>query len=288
MRMPLAAVLVSMVLLRAASAQECPLYAADSEVSSAALLHDAAQRDGVKVLLATDRSGPGRDPLEESFFYYENLLRPALRSLVSDPDVGAPARFVLATIAVPEDIKLIVESPPVSMRLFPNRWAYAAACSLLSPSSENEWSFLRKCAVNGYDDRWVDEGAIQTLKLIASKRSREVLEEALRQNVKRTGLITRALEYVDSHPEPLEGPNLEDLAVRVAQAVKIGNWSQNRKPRCNATGDKALVDIFYDADLDVLRYTATFHRVDSTWTLRGVSETMQMLVLRPGIVRIRR
>jgi hypothetical protein len=54
--------------------------------------------------------------------------------------------------------------------------------SLLNASSEQEWGFLHKCAINEYDDRWVDAEAIQTLKLIAWPRGRETLDQALRVN----------------------------------------------------------------------------------------------------------
>ena len=158
------------------------------------------------------------------------------------------------------------------------------ACSLLDPKSEEEWSFLRKCALNEFDDHWVDAGAIQSLRLIASSRSREILIDAQRHNAFRSRLIAEALEHIQSGPLPMVSSNLEELARRVAQEVKHGDWTGNGKPRCSEWGDKALVDLRFSTGLDFLTYTATFHRVDGAWRLRGLQETLQALVLSPGRV----
>jgi hypothetical protein len=56
-------------------------------------------------------------------------------------------------------------SRPPESSIFGDRWRYAVATSLVSPDDEDEWSFLRRCALNEFNDRWVDAGAIQTLKL---------------------------------------------------------------------------------------------------------------------------
>src|ERR1700693_2485110 len=89
-------------------------------------------------------------------------------------------------------------------------------------ASEEEWAFLRKAAFNGFDDRWVDYGAIQTLKLIASPRSRQILEEAGQRNPERAEMVAAALDYIRSNPSPLSDGNLEVLAKRTAEVVKIG------------------------------------------------------------------
>ena len=212
--------------------------------------------------------------------YYEAQLRDSLRALLGDPLAGTKARQVLALIGDPDDLRLVVElAPPSRSGPFANRWAYSVACALLEPQSQAEWDFLREAATNGYDDRWVDAGAIQTLKLIASPRSRQILEEAREQNPFRAKSISRALEYVDSNPAPLAGAKLEDVAARVAQAVRIGKWTGNGKPRYNQARDKALVDSVFDAGDDQLTYTATFHWANGVWRLRGVRETLQAMVI---------
>jgi hypothetical protein len=47
---------------------------------------------------------------------------------------------------------------------------------MLEPSTQAEWAFLSKCARGDFDDPQVEAGAIETLRLIASPKSRKVLE----------------------------------------------------------------------------------------------------------------
>jgi hypothetical protein len=215
-----------------------------------------------------------------SIFYYEDTLRPSLRSLLNDRRARENARAVLALIGDPADLRLVVRrAPPIDRTPFSNRWAYGVACALLEPASEQEWAFLRACALNDYDDRWVDAGAIQTLKLIASPRSLEILQEVQRLNVNRAHALSEAIAYVLSNPGALQGLDLEALARRVASTNKFGKWEGNQKPRYNERRDKALVDIVYYAPGDRLTYTATFHRIDGLWRLRGLRETLQEAVM---------
>src|SRR5450631_619581 len=83
-----------------------------------------------------------------------------------------------AVLGVPEDLRFIMRLTPASGAAndpFKDRWRYLVATSLLNPDGEDEWSLSRKCALNEFDDRWLSFGAIQTLKLIASPRSTEIL-----------------------------------------------------------------------------------------------------------------
>ena len=147
-------------------------------------------------------------------------------------------------------------------------------------ASEEEWAFLRKAAFNGFDDRWVDYGAIQTLKLIASPRSRQILEEAGQRNPERAEMVAAALDYIRSNPSPLSDGNLEVLAKRTAEVVKIGELEGVGPPQYNQAHDKALVDFLFLTGNDRLTYTATFHEVAGVWRLRGVRETMQAFLFR--------
>jgi hypothetical protein len=187
-------------LVGAALAQECPLQIGDPNVFRVARLQGASQQNELRELI-TDELRSDKHELRESVFYYEARLRPALRSLLQDPKVNEEAVDLLTLIGVPEDLRTIIERPPQPKRkAFLHRWAYSVACSLLDPSSEEEWSFLRHCALNEYHDRWVDAGAIQTLKLIASPRSREILEEAHNQNEFRVRSVTGALQALTLTP----------------------------------------------------------------------------------------
>ena len=168
-----------------------------------------------------------------------------------------------------------------------NRWAYHVVCALVRPGSDAEWQVLQRAAFDEYHDAWADAGAIQTLKLIASDRSRGILEEAMSRNPERDALIAKALEYIDSHSRPLRDTNLERLAARAAQALEIGDWDGNSELLYNRAHDKAIVDCVFERGRDRLTYTATFYRERAVWQLTGVRETMQALMppAAPPVVR---
>jgi hypothetical protein len=97
------------------------------------------------------------------------------------------------------------------------------------------------------------------------------------RNQERVPLAAGALDYIKSNPAELADSDLEALAKRVAQVLKIGTWNGNRPPRFNESGDKALIDFLFHTGMDSLRYTATFHRIDGVWVLRGTRETYQTI-----------
>ena len=209
----------------------------------------------------------------------DNLFRPPLRRLLDNLKIAAQASSLLSFIGVPEDLRLVVEKAPAPRKeLFQDRWAYSVVTALLSPSTEKEWSFLRSCALNEYDDLWVDAGAIQTLKLIASPKSRAILEQIPTKNPDRSDEAKAAVDYINAKPAPLSDRSLTNVAERVAKAVKIGSWKGNKPPTFNSSSDKALVQCEFRTGRDLLVYTATFHKVGEAWVLRGVRETMQALL----------
>jgi hypothetical protein len=218
------------------------------------------------------------------WFIHESEFRESLRKLVPDPHVWQEATAALATIGVPEDIKFIVQHANGTVdkdEAFTNRWAYPVVSSLLSPSSEEEWAFLKRCAENGFDDLWVDFAGIKSLKLIASPKSLEILKEAEGKNLYRKKAIQRAIQYIESKPPPLEDEDLVTAARKVAETLQIGKWQGNRAPRFNEKRDKALIDCEFIAGQDLLVHTATFHKAGKVWKLRGVRETLQALLAQP-------
>ena len=154
-------------------------------------------------------------------------------------------------------------------------------CHLVEPNSERQWQFLRRAALNEYQDEWVEAGAIQTLKLNGSDRSQRILEEVRGHDSEHAELVAQAIKYARARPAPLFDRNLNRAAYRVAQAVKMGDWSGNSRPRYNEAGDKALVSAVFLAGRDRLTFTATFHRDHSVWRLRGVREALQELLPNP-------
>jgi hypothetical protein len=219
---------------------------------------------------------PDEKQFRDTLFYYEAKLRPALRALALDQKISERIRDLLSMIGVSEDLHLIMQLPPPPVSQgFPERWRYSVAASLVSPDNEDEWSFLRRCALHEFDDYWVDLGAIQTLKLTGSPRSQRILEEAQQKNQSQAPRIASALNYIKSNPGEFSHSDLDALARRAGDAINLGKWVGNDSPRFNQSGDKALIDITFKTAMDHLVYTATFHRIGGTWTLRGMRETLQ-------------
>jgi hypothetical protein len=244
----------------------------EEDVRRVSLLHGLAQRTALRKLLVADAEGTYLE-----FFLYEGRLTRSLRSLLQDEKVGNQARWLITLVGDQEDLKFVVETAPAHWQRAPlkTRWGYDVVCALLEPTSESEWAILRNAASGEFDDRWVDWGAIQTLKLIASPRSRQILEEARQRNEFRAKSIDKAIEYIEMNPPPFNGRNLKELAGRVAETIKIGDLEGNNAARYNQAGDKALIDFEFRTAEDLLTYTATFHKVGAVWKLRGVRETMQ-------------
>jgi len=241
-----------------------------------AMLDEKAQIPELRELLAADFEDSG-DGLETLVFAQEHRFRPALRALVTDAKIGMVAGQLLAFIGAPEDVRLVLEHapPPAPADSFENRWAYGVASALLEPSTEKEWAFLRSSALDEYDDAWVEAGAIQALKLIASPKSLQILKEVRAARRESAEQVEDAIQYIESAPPSLADEDLAAAGKKVAQAIRIGDWKGNKEPRFNEAGDKALVDCEFIAGRDLLVYTATFHKVEGRWKLRGVRETMQ-------------
>ena len=252
-------------------------------------LEGDARRERLRELLA-GWIAPDGEPSHELgpfVFIHEAELRPLLRDLAWDPLVTEHVRNILARIGEPDDLRLIMRLPSTQSVLFPERWRYSIATALVNPDDESEWSFLRDCAGNKFDDRWVDAGAIQSLRLTATARSRALLLEIQRQNSMRRERIARALAYIDGNPPPLADTDLKVVAQRVAKAIEIGDVEAIGSPLLNLAGNKALVDLILQTDLDRLTYTATFHKIDGVWTLRGVHESRQAFAPRPNLRPVR-
>ena len=94
----------------------CRLQIGDADIFRVAQLQGREQQIALRGVLAAH----GRDRTE-SVFYYGNWLRPSLRDLVQDAEVGEAASSSLTIIAVPEDIQRIIDSPPQAKKFaFPN------------------------------------------------------------------------------------------------------------------------------------------------------------------------
>jgi hypothetical protein len=199
--------------------------------------------------------------LSDALFHAEARWRPDLLKLAADYSY---ARSVLALIARPEDLDLLMTLPPGEAA-----WRPFVASSLIDPDDETEWSFLFDCAAGEFGDSAARQ-AILALKLTPTSRSQKVLEQARIRNTNKYLLpsIDNALEFVRSKPGPLADHDPQGLARRVALAIDAASWTGNGAPRFNEAQDKALVDLEFSGC--AVRYTATFHHIDEKWVLRGV------------------
>ena len=248
------------------------------DIEQISMLTGVEQKDKLKEVLTGNFTEEIRS-LEEIIFSKEKNFRPVLCELLGESEYFNQVSSILAFIGNPQDIRLIIKKSPLNKKgFFQNRWAYNVACAVFDPISDEEWAFIRKCVINEYEDRWVDAGAISTLKLVASLRSLEILQEAQKKNTYRVELITEAINYITSNPSPISDMNLEETAKKLAQIIKVGKWKGNNKPYYNEDKDKAIVDLRFVEGRDLLIYTATFHKVEGLWKLRGVRETMQTLL----------
>jgi hypothetical protein len=251
----------------------------DADITRILALPAEAQRRELRESLAGEMD-PAGAPLDEMIFSRQDQARASLRWLLDDPQIGAQAGELLAFIGQPDDVRLLVQfAPDPNGDAAVNRWAYAVASALLEPSAERQWSFLKKCAADNYGDHWVDTAAIRTLRLIASPRSLQTLQEARELNPYRTNEIDRAIAYIISRPPPLSAPDAGEAARRLAQALDAGTWMGNEPPRYDRQGDAAVVDCnFLAGGSQFLVFTATLRNQGESWRVSGVRVTRQKLL----------
>ena len=212
--------------------------------------------DAIRELLASDTP-----KLNDAIFQFEHRLRPTLRTLLKDPQFTRSARYLLAMIAEPKDIERILTLPPPPADGDENDyWRYAITTALIQPTTESGWQFLERGARGDYEGRWVATGAIQSLQLNGTARSQALL---------------RSLRITPDRSPSLADRDLETAAKNIAMALGPKTWQANDAPRFNEAGDKALIDLTLVQGRDRLIYTATFHKINDSWTLRNVYETYQ-------------
>ena len=116
--------------------------------------------------------------MSEAVFYRERDLRPGLRALIHDQHAGDLAREFLLIIAVPEDIRFLLQSAaPQSHGAGARNWATELTSAMLDPSTEAEWDFLRKCAFGEAAQAGATFGAIAAMRLNGTARAVQILKE---------------------------------------------------------------------------------------------------------------
>ena len=171
MNVPLKTLICAMELVGSAQAQ-CLAPSLDPAFERIVNQSAKSQKDA---FLQTLKASNNYRQFLDSVFYYGDRLRPGLRLLATGRRGNGYWIEFASLIGEPEDLRAVKGKPPRSDLPLSYRWAYQVACSLLDASSDQDWSFLRKCALRQIDDPWAVTGAIQTLRLIASPRAREML-----------------------------------------------------------------------------------------------------------------
>lgn len=210
----------------------------------------------------------------DAVFTDDDLFRPALRRLADDPKVGDRAIALLASIGEPEDMRWIAEHAPASRS---EGWKERVRESWLDeaflvPTTQEEWTFLRRCALGEVGDGGAWAGAFQTLWFHPTMRGRWILEEVRARYPTRGDEVADALAYAATRPGLPEGRDLIGLARRVASAIGPGMRTEAGPPRYNARGDKARVPLELVEGRCLFAYTATFQKVEGVWHLRGLGQ----------------
>lgn len=256
----------------------------ESDVTRIAALAQKDRAHELKELMA----GVLKDgSLARALFKMDRAFRPVIRELVHDPAFQTEAVRMLAFLGLPEDLQWVVEQMPTPTKRIPDDlWAQDVAAAMLEPLIERQWSFLKICASGDCDpDNAVDvaASAIQTLKLIASPRSQQILEELRPTDEDLASFTSEAITYVKSRPEPLLDHKLVDLGKRVAIAVKFdAEWKGNAPPEFNKNRDRALIDLAFEYERQNISHTAAFQKVSGLWILRGVHMTRASLPTGPA------
>lgn len=146
-----------------------------------ASLRGLAQVRELREILGGEIKGDQR-AFDTQIFQQASLFRSSLLERVKDPKSRAAAGQLLAMIGMPEDLRFFLSLPPPPDSGNSNQWCYMIATALFDPQTEPEWAFLRRCADNEFGNLWVDTGAIETLRYLASPKSLAILEAAKSKN----------------------------------------------------------------------------------------------------------
>ncbi len=247
----------------------------ESDVTRIAALDEKERARELKELMAGVLKGGS---LARALFKLDHTFRPVLRDLVHDPAIQTEAIRLLAFLGLPEDLAWITEQMPTpKKKILDDLWASELVAAMLEPGTEREWSFLKKCASGDYDpddNSEIAGSAIQTLMLIASPRSQQILQELRPTDEELASFTSEAITYVKSKPGPLVDRNLVELSKRVVIALKSDmEWKGNTAPEFNKNRDKAMIDLNFESEQVKSTCTATFHEVSGLWKLRGVQMT---------------
>lgn len=251
-----------------------------NDLARLASLHGEPQRSALRDLLVAEREQDGERALEDFLLQHTSKIHDAFLALMNDDHAGEPARHLISILALPEDMArmLPVVPRPSAAGAFDDRWIYGAVTGLVEPTTDTEWKLLEQAAFGDYDDGWVDYGAIQSLRLNASARSRAILAQVPKHNREREKTIQRALAYIDAGAKPVSDPDIAAAGAKAAKAVGLSGWRGNGEPRYSEDHQTGLIEARFIIDRDLLVYTATFHRVGNEWRLRAMRETMQALL----------
>jgi hypothetical protein len=249
------------------------------DAARALSLSGEAQQSALRALMLAEADENSGKALDELFLEHTSQVHDSVLALTDDAHAGQPAKRLVAVLALPGDMaRILPVAPKPSTTLFDNRWIYDMVTGLVEPTTEAQWQLLERAAAGDYDDGWVDAGAIQSLRLNASARSRAILLDVAKRNSDRKKLVGRALAYIDGGATPVADAELVTAAAKAAKAIGMPGWCSNGAPRYSADRHVALIESEFFQDRDLLIYTGTYHLVGDKWRLRALRETMQALL----------
>jgi hypothetical protein len=239
-----------------------------ADIIRIAKLDDKARLPELRELLA----GSLRDgDLETEIFVWERAFRTTLRELAGDPHLGVGVLCLLASIGEPADLAWVVPRLPHANKddVLQDRWACEVVGGLLEPTTDAEWAFLKRCASGEFEFEAARPDAITILRLIASAKSRVILEGLHVDDDDYESMISQAIDYIKTNPAPFVDRELVRLGRRLASELKCGKWQGNTEPLYNEQRDKARIGLSFAEGIEAIKFTAVFHKVGEAWKLRG-------------------
>ena len=208
--------------------------------------------------------------VESEIFVRDRAFRTPCENWLTTPIWGW-ARVPVGLDRCTEDLAWVVPRlpSPKKDRTWENRWACEVVGGLLDPTTDAEWAFLKRCAIGEFEYEAVQGSAITILRLIASPKSREILEALHVEDDDAIDMIAQALEHIKSNPPPFADRNLDKLGRRLAGELKCGKWQGNSEPLLSERRDKARIGLSFAAGIERIDFTAVFHKVGEVWKLRG-------------------
>lgn len=216
---------------------------------------------------------PNADLARDVFPDATKFLAP-LRELSKDTSVRQFAVNILASVGDAGDIRWLARDMLAGtyhdddFELI----AYVIATSMVSPESEEDWEFLRRCGTGSYHDTWAVSGAIQALGSIGSTRSKAMLKDIASRFPDRK----KEIEYL-MHAKPLQlvAPSINILLKQNLHAIGGGRGKVDAPILFNKARTQAWVTVNEVRHRDLYTYRLRMSKQGDAWEWLGYRMVMQ-------------